>query len=182
MRIVVPLFAILVVCAFAGSATAQADVPPPKKNPVVASALSIGVTAAMVGTGWAIEKSGTDLGAGDRSGWAASVYVPGIMLGPSVGHWYAGEVGWRGLAMRGGGVALIAAGVGVFIADGGEGPGTKSQVIMGAGLVVIGVGAVYDMTTAGDAAERYNARHGRSVVLAPLIQDRGGGLVVAGTF
>jgi hypothetical protein len=115
----------------------------------------------------------------------------GFIVGPSVGHWYAGNFhdgpgGW----MRYGGLAL--AGVGLFIASrecdalaGDDGNCRWRE--MPIGMTVIGVagasyvaGMIWDIATAGDEARGYNRARGLTV--APLATPGASGLAISGRF
>ncbi|HEV2669798.1 MAG TPA: hypothetical protein VGU74_01800 [Gemmatimonadales bacterium] len=73
---------------------------PATKSPSTAFVLSFASTAAPMLTGYAMGVGGTD------AGWG--VFLGGLVIGPSVGHFYVGEVG-RGLAtvaLRGAGTVI----------------------------------------------------------------------------
>jgi hypothetical protein len=74
----------------------------PHKSPGMGLALSLVSTAVPMAAGAGV--SGTAGG--------ATLFLTGIVVGPSVGHFYAGR-GWRGV----GTAALRAAGMGLFIAS-----------------------------------------------------------------
>ena len=74
----------------------------PHKSPGMGLALSFFSTAAPMAAGAAM----SDNAAG------ATLFLSGVVVGPSVGHFYAGR-GWRGV----GTAALRAAGMGLFIAS-----------------------------------------------------------------
>ena len=74
----------------------------PHKSPAMGLALSLVSTAVPMAAGAGV--SGTAGG--------ATLFLTGIVVGPSVGHFYAGR-GWRGA----GTAALRAAGMGAFIAS-----------------------------------------------------------------
>jgi hypothetical protein len=76
----------------------------PRKSPGTGFALSFLSTAVPMAAGVGLERAGT--------GPAAVVFLSGVVVGPSVGHFYAGRVG-RGL----GTAMLRGAGTGLFIAS-----------------------------------------------------------------
>ena len=112
-----------------------------------------------------------------------------FFFGPSFGHYYADNNGQavRGYLIRGGGLALVAAGFVVALDDlfGDDDDGSEGYA---AGLIVAGAftylgSAVYDVATAPAAARRYNERHRRVLVgAAPVVSRRGVGLTVAARF
>ena len=76
---------------------ARSDSVPATKSPATAFLLSFSSTTAAMLTGYAVGNAGTD------AGWY--MFLGGLVIGPSVGHFYVGEVG-RGLstiALRGAG-------------------------------------------------------------------------------
>jgi hypothetical protein len=182
----VVLLSVVFLASLPGAARAQGPSTSPattarpakERSPVIAGALSFGVPATLVGVGWYIHETGDTRGAGDQSGWAAAVIIPSLVLGPSVGHWYAGEVGWMGLALRAGGAAATYQGLVLWQRNSATVGGTMFGVGLAAG--VIGVG--FDLITAPAAARRYNARQARQAALAPWVRDGGTGVVVAGQF
>lgn len=106
-----------------------------------------------------------------------------ILIGPSLGNWYAGQLDSTGLNLRlGGGLAV---GVGVaLVASGfsfGDG-GNDGEVLLGgliglAGAGMVAAGTVLDVINAPMAVAR---RH--HVAIAPMISPRQTGLALAGTF
>jgi hypothetical protein len=123
------------------------------KDPTVATALSIGATLIPAVAGIALDNR--------HDATSATLVISGVMLGPSVGHWYAGKVFTRGAAMRLLGAGIIGVGFlaakkypendGDFIDDRGLG------IAIG-GTVVIVLGALVDWGTAGESARKRNER------------------------
>jgi hypothetical protein len=142
----------------------------------------------------------------EREYWAAAAFgALGLGLGPSTGHFYAGE--YFGPAVRAvlrtglaaGGVALIAwailqqfgAALGTLFGGTYTGPSDSdvaAEVVIGALLAATAVGlAVYDLFDSGRAADRVNAaRVRKATVMAPFVarSPRGTqyGLAVVATF
>ena len=117
-----------------------------------------------------------------------------VVLGPSIGNWYAGKVGSTGLNLRLGGAVVAAAGTAMML-DGfrvldhrGNGAEFTAGAVVGvAGLGVIAAGTVLDVLGASDAAAVFNREHhGMHVALAPLVLRAGNahetGLAMMGTF
>lgn len=177
MRHSIRLAVLLVALA---ASTAGAETPAPK-DPTTATMTSIGATLVPVVVGAAIVK-GQDV--------AGSVLIgAGLLLGPSAGHWYAGETGGVGLAIRGaavGAMVLVANdAAGCYIGDGGEeGKNCKlAQTVFMVGLGVFAGGVIYDWVTAGDSARRANTR---TIAIAPTVisgpRSTGTGLAFAAKF
>ncbi len=174
--------ALLLATPAAASAQSARDEPDPK-NPTAALALSLGVTAA----GYATVYIMNDRDAGSPG--LGYLSAAAITLGPTVGHWYAGETFTRGLGFRVGGAATVVTGMVVLLrscpifgdhCD--DSPGGAALLAVGA--VAFAYGTMDDIFTAPSAARRYNqrARARRSLSVAPRITDKDAGLVVAGTF
>lgn len=115
-----------------------------------------------------------------------------MVLGPSLGNWYAGKVGSTGLSLRLGGAATAAVGV-AMMADGFAlfGSGNETEFAAGgliglAGLGMVATGAVLDIISAPSAAADYNRRHGAHLALAPIVSHAAGakqtGLALVGSF
>ncbi len=80
------------------------------------------------------------------------IFAGSALIGPSIGHWYAGKVMTPGLGVRALGFALGAAAFGTD--DLGEGLG----LLMLGSTAILG-GAIYDIATAGRSAREYNFEH-----------------------
>jgi hypothetical protein len=173
--------------------TAAAEPPatpaPDEKSPGYALGLSIGVTAVGVGL--------TYVGAESNSDATELVGLGVAGLGPTAGHWYAGEPFTWGLGARLLGVGVFALGLSQYqfdfdfcfqeVCPPQQPPpdNTAAGVFMIAGAVIFGGGAIYDIVTAPAAADDYNARHALSVTPTVLRDARGDatpGFALVGTF
>jgi hypothetical protein len=173
-----PIVAALLVAA--ASSTARAETPAPK-DPTTATLTSVGATLLPVVVGAAIVENQDTAG--------AVLISAGLILGPSAGHWYAGEGGWVGLSIRGaavGAMVLVANdAAGCYIGDGGEeGKNCKlAQTVFMVGLGAFAGGVIYDWVTAGDSARRANTR---TIAIAPTVisgpRSAGSGLAFAAKF
>lgn len=129
------------------------------KSPTLATVASVGATVGAIGL--AI-----------RSGEETGLYLAsaGLLLGPSVGHWYAGDAAVPGLVLRGAGFGLMALTVASAFdcrIDDSHSPSCSAATagfVVGFGVMVVGV--LYDFGTAGDSARRANLR---TVKLAPAM-------------
>jgi hypothetical protein len=109
-----------------------------------------------------------------------------LMLGPSAGHWYAGQALTWGLPVRIAGAGLVATGALAGLACSGVTLGEDdcggSDMVVG-GLVAIGVGAIIDIATSSGAAREYNERQWQ---VTPMLvsdgQSQGMGLGIGGSF
>jgi hypothetical protein len=181
---------LLGLCGLLLSSTARAD----KKDPTKAKVMS-GVAAAVSGgvvlTGFMLQKDGDPFN--------APVLYTGLGLlaiTPSLGEFYSGQYLTIGMGVR-----AAAAGFAVYVLNKytrlakcplapPSDPPECNIFTEGAyplmGLAAIGfIGGVwYDVLDAGDAAERYNRKHGFSVAPAPMQGPQGTapGLIVTGTF
>lgn len=143
---------------------------PPAKDPATAAWLSAGTTvvgmAAVVAAGGESEQL---------------VGLPVVMLvGPSVGHWYARDVWSVGLGVRLAGAATIGVGLTRWCDpdDPGERCGGREVYLAGGALLL--VGAILDIATAPEAARRAN-RGTRPTVVPTVTGDRAG-VAVVGAF
>jgi hypothetical protein len=171
---------ILIVALTLAASDAHAE-SSPHKEPGTATLVSIGATVLPIAVGAAIV-SKEDVG-------AAVLIGAGAILGPSAGHWYAGELGLPGLAIRGAGITIMAVvandAAGCFFKDGGE-EGKNCKLVNAVAIVGAGVylgGVVYDWATANASARRHNAR---SLSIAPTMvsgtRSTGAGLGITGSF
>jgi hypothetical protein len=172
------ILAIVTLSLFASEARAESS---PPKDPTNATMIAIGATALPVITGMVLHKNAETAG--------NVVIVVGLALGPSAGHWYAGELGWPGLAVRSAGLAMILL-TGERVSDCTLNDGTTNEdhCKVAGGVFLFGVGAyvtgmVYDWGTAGRAARRANAR---AVKIAPTVingpRSTGAGLGLSARF
>ncbi|MDB4959273.1 MAG: hypothetical protein JWO36_6842 [Myxococcales bacterium] len=160
------------------------------RSPATAVALSLGVT--LGGYGMAALGSSLDRHSGSSSPNAlTSVGALVGLVGPSVGHLYAGDAWNRGLAIRASGLAAALVGVAVWFSGcplfgnhcdhGAEAVGV-TLLFVGEG-VYIG-GSIYEIATAGRAAREYNAEHRihTQISIAPMPIHDGGGMALIGRF
>ncbi len=162
---------------------------PDPKSPRTALALSLGVTLG----GWVLVAA-----TGDILPAAGAIGVVAMLVGPTVGHAYAGKTWNTGLKMRLAGIGVI--GVAAFAAGGAvassrscsiysdcsssDRPLIMVAVLAGGGALLSLVGTVYEITTAQKAARRYNASHRVPLKLTggPLRMRDGFGFGVVGRF
>jgi hypothetical protein len=177
---------ILIPLMLAGPARAQPQPPavassgavPDRKSPATALQLSLLGTGA--GFGMMVAGARWELSGLSLAGFAAT------LIGPSAGHFYAGEAG-RGLVhtgLRAGAVATVVAGatwgffdcLDLYGEDTCEfSPGATALIIGG---VVLGAGStIYSLYDAPRAARRHNARARRLMLVpAPMtVQSSGAG-------
>jgi hypothetical protein len=167
-------------------AVATTDAMPDQKSPSAART-------------WAL--TGTLLGAGllttgivGDQGELALMGLIGITIGPSFGHFYAGDNGqaWGQIGLRVGAMGVMFAGAlsalfdcGLF-GDSECEPSVITNVLLGGGLVLASGSAVYSVYDAPRAARRHNARQQRLMLMpAPITgPDRtsGLGLQLGGSF
>lgn len=171
-----------------------ADPPPPAKQPSTAIGLSLGATlggVALIGIGVAAQNPSVAIVGGGL----------GLLLGPATGRWYAGEAGGLGILLRTAGMTGMILGFVRLYGDEdydciGDDPACEAKadalerrepideaLAIGGGALIVG-SAIYDIATAGRAANRWNAEH--HVTVAPTVLSSGGrqaaGLVIGGTF
>jgi hypothetical protein len=165
------------VVATVGVASASAQSTEPvvaQKDPGTAQLLSLIGTAIPLGLyAWGAT--------GKENDTLLAVGATGMMIGPSLGHYYANRrLGTPGLAARLAGTGVGLLGVAMLVAGGVAcsnviGPSSENcddgsesaKVVMAAGAGLFIGGAIYDIATAGRAARRENARQ---MSLRPLFQ------------
>jgi hypothetical protein len=150
--------------------TAAAE-PTEEKSVVVAYGLTIAATSVPVATAGIV---GGDDPQGTRGNVAGIVATAALLLGPSAGHWYAGETWTTGLTLRLGGAAVLGA---MVLREQQEPLGTGTLIVGGmsaAGLIAAGM--LWDFVTVPSAVRRANRE--RQLVLAPTTN----GFAVAGRF
>lgn len=148
------------------------------RDPRVAVALSLGGTLLPL----AALAAAPHLHDATAEGVVAVTMGVGLWIGPSLGHWYAGDAWTTGLALRlGAAVVGLTSDAVVNSCWNGCSDEAKGAEIVTAGLFV--AGAAWDLATAGRAARRFNAAH---VQVAPVpLATPGGtalGLGVGGSF
>lgn len=191
--------------ALTGSLAAQPGTtpyaPPPQPAPVpvpVGEELSEGTALALSLGGtlvpWALAVAAPYVG--ENSLAAANtislVSTIGIVIGPSLGHWYAGKYLTPGMGLRLGGGALAIVGGILFFAstfsfghddsddDSGGGAAAGALIMIGGAGMLVG-GTIHDVVTAPRRVRRHNeARAGYAI--APLVTDGAAGLVLGGRF
>jgi hypothetical protein len=118
------------------------------RSPETAFLYSFLGTAVPVGVGAALASSD----AGD----AAGIFVlGGVVIGPSMGHFYASRPGraWAGIGVR----TLCVTGLAALINESWNNPSSGADAL-GATLLVVGSGmAVFDIATASRSARAHNA-------------------------
>lgn len=184
MRTVALAFALLTLTpALVRAAESVPATSPPQRSPETATLLAVGGTAA----GWGLLFAG----AGLNSSPAVFAGMAGIAVGPSLGHFYAGERN-RGLATMGirfAGEALMMLGAigalaGAFCSDDCPKNDWAGPVLLGGAIAVAGA-TIYDVADAHRAVERQARARTLVVTPAPVVAPSGAmapGLAVAGTF
>jgi hypothetical protein len=164
----------------------QADVMPSGeyKNPATAVLLSLGVTAGGIGL-ILVGDSGSNNG-----GALATFGAIAMLVGPTVGHTYAGKTWNAGLATRLVGLGATYVGIYMAITDKCAYNSCRSNdnadvVLMGGVITFIG-GSIYEIATAGSAARDYNREHhlDARLTFAPVRSSTGAapGLALVGRF
>lgn len=144
----------------------------PPKSAAVANTLSLGTTALGLG----LMVSGDD---GAVIGGAVVFFV-----GPTTGHWYAGNGLNAGLGLRVLGTGAMVYGLSQadlfsFGEDEDEDDNGGEAALVG-GLALYGVGLLYELVTVSSAVADYNDAHQTAV--APIVLRGGAGLAVGGRF
>jgi hypothetical protein len=178
MRAASSIALVLVLAGSIRSSSARAEPAPEPKDPATAEWMS-GVPALLGGLLIAEGlRSRDDSGAG-----AALIGGAVLTIGPSAGHWYAGETFTAGMGLRLVGDALIFYGAQRDIScncDNSGGP-----IALG-GLALLMFGAGYDVATAGGAVDTWNHAHASHVTVMPTaIPTTGGpapGMMLTGSF
>ena len=103
--------------------------------------------------------------------------MAGMVLGPSAGHWYAGEGVTTGLVLRGSAVTGM-----IFLAL--RDPYLDDPVLTIGGLIAaVGVwetGVIWDLVTLPRAVRRHNQRI--DMLVTPVVTDRSAGLALSGAW
>jgi len=161
-----------------------------RRSPELATAGALLTTAA----GWGLLFHGAFGGGGGAEVLAG---LPMILVGPSVGHFYAGEVkhGLVTSGLRTGAFVVGGLGAIVFLAahsfpgavlvEQDQGRDAGALAVVAGGLVVVGGISLYDLWDAHHAVERHNERAVQArarFVVAPLVSGRELGLVLGGRF
>jgi len=162
-----------------GFALILACVPPraQAQRPSESAALgrSLWGTIVPIGVGWAILASSNGP---DQNGATAAVgglsFTGGLVVGPSLGYFYAGQSGraWRGIGLRVLGLGtLIGAAAASWDCYGNECETARAVALVGS-VVTLG-SAIYDIASVRGAVRRRNERaQGVSVRVAPTYYSR----------
>ncbi len=89
----------------------------------------------------------------------AILAVTSVLVGPSIGRWYAHDPAWGGIVFRGLGIAAVVAGAGA----GGDEP--VPWPILMPGVLIIGAGTIYDLYRTPRSVQERN----RSVRVLPTV-------------
>jgi hypothetical protein len=173
-----PMRVVTIVIALTIARPAAADpvqlVPRAHRSPVAAVALSTAATLATAGLFYA---------ATNPTANATAIYfsTAGVVLAPSAGEWYAGDYLNIGLGVRVVGAAMFLAGIRGNNCD--PEPGITyscwgNPVLVIAGMGVVASGAIYDIVTAGRAANRFNERHAADFQVVPAVMNAPSGPTV----
>jgi len=129
-------------------------------------------TAAPIGVGYAMASS-NEISLDDAG--PASLVLGGFVLGPSLGHFYAGKPG-RALAGIGIRVASLL-GMAVAVGESWDQESKGADVLAGVSLGVGAGSAIFDIVTAGKSAQRHNRTAGGTrICLAPALVGSAPGL------
>lgn len=143
-----------------------------KRNVWTALGLSMGTVWVGALAGGLGENASTPWVRNATGGFATAA----IVLGPSVGHWYAGQTLTAGLLMR---VGAIGGLVGLAVNDPHlDHVGTVFGIV--GAVALFETGFVWDLVTLPRAVRRFNRRH--TVALTPITGNSGTGLALAGRF
>ncbi len=173
--------AIVAVVILAGHSMASAD--PPGETPATRAGPKRRSTAFLVtlaATSGPLMLSALGGESCDGEACAATfgmIGIAGMVLGPSAGHWYAGEGVTTGLVLR----ATAATAV-TFLAL--RDPRLDDPVPTIGGLILaLGVwetGVIWDLVTVPGAVRRHNRK--LDLVVAPVVTDRSAGLALVGAW
>ncbi len=131
------------------------------KDPLKAHNLSLLNTLLPPGAGFGLALYAGDWNTLSYSGVSLMAY--GLVVGPSIGHFYSNNyaTAWKGIMLRGGAALLLTAGGQYVLAS----PILAAAVItIGGGLIINS--AINDMNSARKSAEAYNKKHELS--LSPI--------------
>ena len=153
----------LILC---GSVAAGNDHPVVPKSPQKASGLSALGTFIPAGLGLAVVASGgggSENGGGGTAAMGAMIFLAGSIVGPGLGHGYAGNSGqfWTGVGLRT--VGLGGATVAFALSwDNSDSKGAVAGFV--GGVAIFAISAIHDIATADNSARHYNEKHGLSSV------------------
>jgi hypothetical protein len=164
---------VLVVVVALATSTAHADRAKSRTVATTLSGIGTGVASLIVLGGFMFAPEGEDFN--------KPLLYTGLAtaaIAPSLGEWYSGEWITYGMAARvfAAGIATVALTTQmktVTCADAATSAQTCTE-LQGAGYALLGVAAIaavggmaYDVTDAGDAADRWNGRHGFTATIVP---------------
>jgi hypothetical protein len=175
--------------AWAQPGQAVSPSPPVVDSEEVSPAAAFGLSLAGTAVGWGGLLVAAEVDS-QALGWVA---VGGILVGPSLGHFYAGEVG-RGLGHTGirlGAGAIFVVGAAITVSDclfteEGECDGSSGPLVMLGGAALGAGSTIYSIVDAPRAATRANQMRRRLVITpAPVVgpeRSTGLGLLVGSSF
>jgi hypothetical protein len=132
---------------------------PKAKSPEKAVLISLAGTVISYGILMSTSGNGNDMGITNV------IVLGGTLIGPGLGHNYAGNEGrmWRGIGIRAAACGLTLLGAGLVLDatwnsnEGSEAPGI---FFIFAGSIAFLGSSVYDIATADDSARKYNEENG----------------------
>lgn len=144
-----------------------------RKDPQTAglvSALATGGGLGLMIIGAKMSQNDDNNGTPNSGGSAVSTLgAIGFLIGPTAGHVYAGHTWNAGLGIRLASLGAVVMGVASCSNDGctdGNGGGAAALII--GGVIGFGVGTVYEVATAPQAARDYNREHGLDLQLSVI--------------
>ncbi len=144
---------------------AKADDGTSEKDPQTAFALSLGGTAASLGV--------MGIGMAAQNSNVFTLGLVSTLVTPSIGEWYAGKPLTWGMGLRAAGATAFLGGAVLAFKCWGDDSGSCHSDEVATGVLVFGGagayvgGIIYDIATAGTAAEEFNREHALS--LAPTM-------------
>ncbi|UCC45322.1 MAG: hypothetical protein JSU65_05225 [Candidatus Zixiibacteriota bacterium] len=141
-----------------GSMMAQPPTGPSLKSPQAATNLSLFGTLAPVGLGIMMTPN-QSYGFGLREATCLTAIVGGIVVGPGLGHAYAGNYGrlWVGMGLR---LLAVGGAMTVMALTWNDSDSETGAAAGFASLVLLGGSAIADIAAAGRSARNYNEKHG----------------------
>lgn len=180
MKTLVAIAAVVVVLSASAAAPARADAPgetPPLRAAHHKKKMSTAFLVTLAATSGPLMISaigGESCGSDACAAPFGIVGFAGMVLGPSAGHWYAGEGVTTGLVLRGSAVTAMIA---LALRD----PQLDQPVAtLGGLLLAVGVwetGVIWDLVTLPRAVRRARTRE---VLVAPLVGGDATGLALSG--
>ncbi len=150
------------------------------KDPGKAFWLALGSTLIPTGLGSYLAYKGDNNGTASVQGIGIGMAVAGVLVGPSVGNFYAGDSrrGVNGILLRGGGALLSLIGATMVMESidwnceedcSDNNTGGADVLFLYSGLVLISGSAIWNIVTAPTSAKEFNRR---SVTFSPFINPR----------